>query len=159
VTLRLLLQGERKYTEVYRDPEDADIESSFQMRYFLKNLQPGCSYAFRIRAINGFGPGPFAYKVCTTRPAKTAIPKAITVAHDSVTLRWLFSNTFMYQMQQLQKLFKLADADGSGQVSREELIAIFHDKESTHGDLMVMIRKVLKRKGISAEKVSLYINK
>jgi hypothetical protein len=77
------------------------------------------------------------------------------VTHDSVTLRWIFSKTFLDQLQQLKKIFDLADTDRSGVVSREELIAIFVDRtNSTMTDLMTMIRKVLIKKGVNPDNVS-----
>jgi hypothetical protein len=77
------------------------------------------------------------------------------VTHDSVTLRWIFSKTFLDQLQQLKNIFDLADTDRSGVVSREELIAIFVDRtNSTMTDLMTMIRKVLIKKGVNPDNVS-----
>lgn len=55
----------------------------------------------------------------------------------------------MQQLQQLKKLFELADTDGSGAVSREELCLIFQDHEASNPDLMKMVRKVLVRKGLN----------
>lgn len=120
----------------------------------MDKLEPGCSYAFRIRAFNGYGPSPFSYKIFSTRPAVPAVPRAINIAHDAVTLRWVFSNTFMYQMQQLKKLFELADADGSGEVSREELALIFTDNAESNPELMRMLKKVLVKRGMNPDNVS-----
>lgn len=79
----------------------------------------------------------------------------MSVTHDSVSLRWIFSSTFLHQLQQLKKIFDLADTDRSGMVSREELIAIFADQaSSTLTDLMSMIRKVLIKKGVNPDQVS-----
>jgi Ca2+-binding EF-hand superfamily protein len=72
-----------------------------------------------------------------------------------VTLRWVFSKTFFHQLQQLKKIFDLADSDRSGVVSREELIAIFVDQtNNTMADLMKMIRKVLIKRGVNPDHVS-----
>jgi hypothetical protein len=143
-----IVQGERVYKEVYRDPPDADINARFNMKFWMDSLEPGCSYAFRIRAFNGYGPSSFGYKVFTTRPAAPAPPRVISCAHDAVTLRWVFSNVFLFQMQQLRKFFEMADADGSGEVSREELSLIFSDNVESNPDLMKLIKKVLLKKGL-----------
>lgn len=153
----IIIQGDRRYTEICRDPPEAVLDAEFTLKYWVENLELGCSYAFRIRGINGFGPGPFTYGIFSTRSAIPPPPRIISVTHDSVVLRWVFSNTFFYQLQQLKKLFELADSDGSGVVSREELIAMFHEKESTVNEIMKMIRKVLMKKGVNPENVSLFI--
>ena len=119
----------------------------------MEKLEPGCSYAFRIRAFNGYGPSAFGYHILTTRPAAPALPKTINVAHDAVTLRWVFSNTFLQQMQQLKKIFELADSDESGQVSREELGLIFSDLAQSNPELIRMVKKVLTKKGMNPEQV------
>lgn len=147
-------QGDRKYVEIFRDPPEADLNATFDLKYWYENLEPGCSYAFRIRGINGFGPGPFTYRVFSTRSSLPPPPRVIAVTHDSVTLKWVFSSTFLYQLQQLKKIFDLADTDRSGVVSREELIAIFVDQSNTTtSDLMKMIRKVLIKKGVNPDHV------
>lgn len=160
------IKGDRRYTEIFRDPQEADINANFDLKYWYEGpedeegrpigLEPGCSYAFRIRGINGFGPGPFTYGVFSTRSSLPPPPRIISVTHDSVTLKWVFSSTFLYQLQQLKKIFDLADTDRSGVVSREELIAIFVDQSSTAmTDLMKMIRKVLIKKGVNPDHVSI----
>ena len=141
-------KSDRKYNEIYRDPADAGLDSEFTLGYNMPNLSPGVSYGFRIRAFNGFGPGPFAYGVFTCRPGKPDIPKIMKVSSGSVTLKWIFSRNFLYQMEQLKKLFELADSDGSNCISREELLAIFHDHESSNPELFATLRKVLVKKGI-----------
>jgi Ca2+-binding EF-hand superfamily protein len=141
-------KGDRKYSEVYRDPVDAGLDSEFTLSFPMHDLTQGVSYGFRIRAFNGFGPGPFAYGVFTCRPGAPARPKIIKVSSSSVTLKWIFSNNFLYQMEQLKKLFELADSDGSNCISREELLAIFSDHESSNPELFAMLRKVLIKKGL-----------
>jgi hypothetical protein len=149
-------QGDRRYTEIFRDPPEADINSVFELRHWFDDLEPGCSYAFRLRGINGFGPGPFTYRIFNTRSALLPPPRIMSVTHDSVSLRWIFSSTFLHQLQQLKKIFALADKDGSGVISREELIATFVDQsDTTLTELMKMIRKVLIKKGVNPDRVSL----
>ena len=89
----------------------------------MKGLQPGTSYAFRVRAFNGYGPGEFTYKVLTTRPAKPARPQATAVTADAVTLRWLFPPLFLRRAEELRQLFAAADHDGSGVIDRAEFAA------------------------------------
>jgi Ca2+-binding EF-hand superfamily protein len=117
-----------KYIEIYRDPEDADINKTFNFCYRLKDLSPGTSYRFRIRAFNGFGPSDYTYKTFTTITTAPLEPKVTKLTSDSVTFRWTFSKEFFQRMEELKKIFQLADKDRSGSVDREELTAIFDDK-------------------------------
>lgn len=149
--ITLTSKGDRKYTEIFRDPVDAGLDAEFSLSHMVNDLSPGVSYGFRIRAFNGFGPGSFSYGVFTCRPAAPTLPKIMKVSSASVTLRWVFSNKFLYQMEQLKKLFELADSDGSNCISREELLAIFHDNESSNPDLFAMLRKVLAKKGLDPD--------
>mmetsp|Transcript_28821 Transcript_28821/g.48622 ORF Transcript_28821/g.48622 Transcript_28821/m.48622 type:complete len:1741 (+) Transcript_28821:136-5358(+) len=144
----LTSKGDRKYTEIFRDPVDAGLDAEFSLSHVVNDLSPGVSYGFRIRAFNGFGPGSFSYGVFTCRPGEPALPKIMKISSASVTLKWVFSNNFLYQMEQLKKLFELADSDGSNCISREELLAIFHDHESSNPELFTMLRKVLMKKGL-----------
>lgn len=146
--LTLNSKGDRKYKEIFRDPVDAGMDSVFSLSHIKYNLSPGVSYGFRIRAFNGFGPGPFTYGVFTCQPAAPALPKVMKISSSSVTLQWIFSKNFEYQMKELKKLFDLADSDGSNYISREELLAIFHENESSNPELFAMLRKVLKKKGL-----------
>jgi hypothetical protein len=84
--------GDTKYTEMFRDPEDADPDKTFSFAYSVGQLSPGTSYRFRIRAFNGYGPSEYTYKTFTTRTEAPLKPRVIRVAYDSVTLRWMFSD-------------------------------------------------------------------
>ena len=115
------------YSEIFRDPEDADPSREFSFRHTVRGLVPGGSYRFRIRAFNGFGAGEYTYKTFTTMTAAPALPRVIKVASDSATLKWTFSKGFFKRLAELKRLFMQADADRSGMVSREELAAVLDE--------------------------------
>jgi len=75
------------FREVFRDPPNPD--KPFRYRVWIKNLDPGTSYTFRIRAFNGFGPGPFTWQTFTTQPARPKQPWVVGRTPRSVTVRWL----------------------------------------------------------------------
>ena len=79
-------QRENIFTEIFRDPDSA--RGAFRYQTWVRNLQPGTSYSFRIRAFNGFGPGPYSWEVFTTRPQRPNRPLPVTRSPTSVTLRW-----------------------------------------------------------------------
>lgn len=86
-------QRENMFREIYRDPPVAT--ESFHYRTWVRGLRPGRSYSFRIRAFNGFGPGPYNWEVFTTRPAQPERPKVVGRAPRSVTLRWMEDPTML----------------------------------------------------------------
>ena len=65
-----------------------------------------------------------------------------SVSSDSVTLRWTFSPSFLKRMEELKRVFKQADLDGSGQIGRDELAAALDVKRPGGGDLLDFISKV-----------------
>jgi len=136
---------EGKYTEVFRDPPNADPSSKFSLTYTLRNLQPGTSYQFRIRGFNGFGPGDYKYRIFTTRTDAPPPPRILKLSSDSVTLRWSFSETFFARMDELARMFKRMDVDNSGAVSRAELTAAVEDQ----ADKSSVLRSFLAKKADS----------
>jgi hypothetical protein len=125
--------NETNYTEIFRDPPDANPDSVFAYSSWYRGsaprnhrestrptgfLIPGASYSFRIRCFNGYGPGEYAYKVFTTRPAPPVQPRPLSIASDSCTLKWIFSESYYQQIDELKKIFNAADADGSGCICR-----------------------------------------
>ena len=130
-----------KYVEIFRDPKDADPHSTFSFTHVIENLQPGVSYAFRIRAFNGFGPGDYTYRVFTTRTLAPPTPRIIRISADSVTLRWSFSNSFVKRLDELRRLFKDLDNDNSGNISRDELASALSEKAATSPDLRSFLDK------------------
>jgi EF hand len=139
-----------KYREIFRDPEDASPESEFRYSRLIKGLSPGTTYAFRIRGFNGFGPGDYTYKTFTTRPAAPACPRITSLASDAVTLRWVFSDSFFKHVEELKRIFQQTDADQSGAVSREELIAALGDTGpgSCSAELKAFLTKVAQKVGL-----------
>jgi hypothetical protein len=139
-----------KYREIFRDPEDASPESEFRYARLIEGLSPGTTYAFRIRGFNGFGPGEYTYKTFTTRPAAPACPRITSLASDAVTLRWVFSDSFFKHIEELKRIFQQADADQSGAVSREELIAALGDTGpgSCSAELKAFLTKVAQKVGL-----------
>jgi len=79
-------QRENVFHEIFRDPDSA--KGKFRYMTWIRDLQPGTSYAFRIRAFNGFGPGPYNWEVFTTRPRRPNKPSVLNRSPTSVTLRW-----------------------------------------------------------------------
>jgi Ca2+-binding EF-hand superfamily protein len=136
------------YREILRDPPDAHPDSRFQFNHRMDNLLPSTSYLFRIRGFNGYGPGDFLYKVFTTVPAAPAVPRPITISSDAVTLRWVFSSGFDRHIAELKRIFHDADRDGSGTVSRDELLHIFEDKLSSSVDLKKFILRAARQRGV-----------
>ena len=140
--------GDAKYTEIFRDPEDADMGNNFSFSYTMAELQPGTTYRFRIRAFNGFGPGEYTYKNFTTMTSAPLQPRIIKIAPESVTLRWTFSEGFFKRMEELKKIFNMADKDKSGVVSREELNAALDEQASGLKSLRAFLDKVAMSKGL-----------
>ena len=149
-------KAEHKYQEIFRDPKDASPDSRFDLHHVVRALptksgfeggalEPATTYSFRLRGLNGFGAGDFSYAQFTTRPAAPAPPRVIRLAHDSVTLRWVFSASFFKALEQLKSLFDLADRDGSGQISREELLQVV--TEARTPEVRALLAKVQKHVG------------
>lgn len=140
--------ADNQYKEIYRDPIDADPEKTFSFTHMVRNLQPGTSYYFRIRAFNGFGPGDFSYKTFTTKPVAPEFPRVLKLSSNSVSFRWTFSKGFFRRMEELKEIFVLADRDGCGQISREELAAFLDERASSSVELKTFIGKVANSLGI-----------
>lgn len=79
-------KGDHVYKEVYRDPPDANPGSSFTFTYRMSNLSPGTTYLFRMRGMNGYGPGDFVYKTFTTYPGPPLKPRIIKVIINGVSV-------------------------------------------------------------------------
>ena len=137
-----------KYTEIYRDPPDADPNNTFDFAYTLRNLTPGASYRFRMRAFNGFGAGEYTYKTFSTITAAPAQPHVIKLTSDSVCLKWTFSSGFFRRLDELRRIFTLADSDKSGMVSREELTALLDERASSSPQLKSFLSKVAQGLGL-----------
>jgi Ca2+-binding EF-hand superfamily protein len=137
-----------KYQEIFRDPPDADPSSSFDFSYVMRNLTPGASYRFRVRAFNGFGAGDYTYKTFTTITAAPSQPRLIKVASDSAWLKWTFSQGFFRRLDELRRIFTLADSDKSGMVSREELTALLDERASASPELKDFLNKVATSLGL-----------
>jgi hypothetical protein len=142
-----------KYIEIYRDPEDAHPLKTFSFSYTLTGLSPGTSYRFRIRAVNGYGPGEYTYKTFTTITEAPLQPKVIRLSHDFVSLRWTFTKDFFERLTELKRIFAIADKDKSNTVDREELAAILDEKLSSSSGkdtdhLITFLSQIASAKGI-----------
>jgi Ca2+-binding EF-hand superfamily protein len=135
--------GDAKYVEVFRDPPEADENSTFNLQYLMSNLTPGTSYLFRIRAFNGFGPSDYTYKTFTTLTNVPLQPRALKIAPESVILRWTFTANFFQRIEELKKLFLIADRDHSGRVDREELTAILNDRVEDSAPLKLFLDRII----------------
>mmetsp|Transcript_30011 Transcript_30011/g.38741 ORF Transcript_30011/g.38741 Transcript_30011/m.38741 type:complete len:1575 (+) Transcript_30011:1304-6028(+) len=79
-------QRENQFREVFRDPDS--VRSPFGYSTWIHDLEPGTTYSLRIRAFNGFGPGPYTWKTFTTRPRCPNRPMMTARSPSSITLRW-----------------------------------------------------------------------
>lgn len=119
-------QRENTFTECFRDPVTARDEFTYEQ--WIEGLKPGTSYTFRIRAFNGFGPGPFNWEVFTTRPAKPNLPMRLASSPNSVTLRWAVNDEFSRHIREMETLFQQATLTADQSMSREQLIDLLENK-------------------------------
>lgn len=136
------------FVEIFRDPKDASPDTQMSLSYLLENLAPGTTYQFRIRGFNGFGPGTFTYKAFTTLPKAPPTPKVSKCFPNSVTLKWSFSENYARRMAELKKIFEIADNDGTGVISREELVAALDERASSNGELKAFLKQIAGNIGI-----------
>ncbi|RLN87531.1 hypothetical protein BBJ28_00021192, partial [Nothophytophthora sp. Chile5] len=111
------------YHEICRDPKDfADNDGVPRGAFTVTGLAPNTKYAFRARALNGFGAGAYAFAYFVTAPARPAEPLAVAVAAHSVKLAWESSSYYSRRLRELEEVFREADADGNGRISRDEFM-------------------------------------
>ena len=143
-----------RFVEICRDPKDASPDSKLSFQHILRRwnnapLTAGATYSFRVRGFNGFGPGEYTYASFTTVPSALPAPKIVKLSSDSVTFRWKFTDSFLKRIEELKKMFSLADSDRSGFVDREELLLVLDEKASGNADLRDFLKKVALSIGVS----------
>lgn len=112
-----------EYREVYRDPKDyQDNNGEPRYHYVVSGLPPNTKFGFRIRALNGFGAGPYTFGYFFTAPSIPPAPLAIRVSANSIHLGWESSSYYRKQLRELRQVFEEADADGNGLISRDEFM-------------------------------------
>ena len=130
------------YTEVCRDPPSADPREQLSCSYTLRNLRPGTSYQFRIRGFQWVRAWRVHLPHLHNSAQRPPAPRVVKLSSDSVTLRWVFSETFFKRVAELEALFKGIDTDHSGQVSRDELAAAL----DAHSDSSAALKSFLNKK-------------
>ncbi|DAZ96822.1 TPA: hypothetical protein N0F65_007083 [Lagenidium giganteum] len=112
-----------EFRELYRDPKDyLDNDGAPRYRYVVTGLSPNTKYGFRLRALNGFGAGPYTFGYFVTAPSIPPAPLAIKVTANSIHLGWASSSYYRKQLRELRQVFDEADTDGNGQISRDEFM-------------------------------------
>ncbi|KAH7479975.1 Protogenin B [Phytophthora ramorum] len=111
------------YHEICRDPKDfSDNDGVPRGSFTVTGLSPNTKYAFRVRALNGFGAGSYAFSYFVTAPARPAEPLAIVIGPHSVKLAWESSSYYTRRLRELEEVFREADVDGNGRISRDEFM-------------------------------------
>ncbi|KAL3657919.1 hypothetical protein V7S43_017118 [Phytophthora oleae] len=111
------------YHEICRDPKDfSDNDGVPRSAFTVTGLSPNTKYAFRVRALNGFGAGAYAFSYFVTAPARPAEPLATVIGPHSVKLAWESSSYYMRRLKELEEVFREADTDGNGRISRDEFM-------------------------------------
>lgn len=89
----------------------------------VTGLKPNCRYRFRIRAINGFGAGPYVFRTFMTTPEAPSAPVAVKVGCKSITLSWRFrDNSDAKRINDMMEIFNDLDKAESGSVVRDEFM-------------------------------------
>ena len=102
-------QQNNEFREIFRDPPDADREPEF--KFWKDRLQPNTTYSFRIRAFNGFGPGPYVRKDFTTQPIAPPTPVLVRAGANAVTIKWKFGSKTNQHFATLKKIFNTLKSD------------------------------------------------
>lgn len=90
--------------------------------YIHRNLTPNTTYVYRIRAFNGYGSSPYTYAECTTAPSTPLAPVVVRVGPRGLRLNWDPEGSVLRRVGELEEVFHRIDKDGSGTVSRAELL-------------------------------------
>ena len=130
-------QQNNEFKEIFKDPPDAAHEAAFT--YWAEGLVPNTTYTFRIRAFNGFGPGPYTRMDFTTQPASPASPVVVRTAVNTATIKWKFGSKNGPHFVALRKVFEKLESQSSP-ISRPDLLNYL---EGSSPELIMFLRSTM----------------
>ena len=131
-------QQNNEFKEIFRDPPDANSEAEFS--FWVDRLQPNTTYSFRIRAFNGFGPGPYIRKDFTTQPAAPPTPVLVKAATNAATIKWKFGSRTSRHFAVLKKIFNALSSDDVTPLPRVDLLLHLEKK---HPETLLFLRSAV----------------
>ena len=139
-----------EFKEIFRDPPDADSDPVHSFMVQNPRLLPNTTYSFRLRAFNGFGPGPYVRADFTTQPVAPPTPVLVAAGTNAVNIKWKFGSKTNQMFGALKKVFSKLTGEYDRSVSRVDLLLFL---ERSHPELLLFLRGTTLSMG---NRVSLY---